>query len=314
MGKIVCVVNRKGGVGKTTTTIGIADTLAGATEVPYVAGRKLVVAVDLDPQASLSRALLSKHGRTEQDGRLRQAIENGRTLAALMDQALSGRSSPSAEEFLTHGVGPNGTNYSLLANEARAWDCERKAIKKPGEAKLKAILAQALKRLADQYKYVLVDCPPGQTVLAEAAVEAADLILCPITPDWLSYWGLESFDIYVRDLLGSRSEKETPLARFVFTKCKAKPTRSDAQNKIIQLVWDEFREPRHRVTLMIEVGSTANTAGRPLLVPFDSKVASRLEGWPHIGRIWPWTRAYSAPMQDGLLRLVTAMKKELGSG
>jgi Mrp family chromosome partitioning ATPase len=69
-GKIISVVNRKGGVGKTTVTLGLADTLIAETEKPYKAGEPIVLAVDLDPQGSHARyaACASSLGLGSQTG------------------------------------------------------------------------------------------------------------------------------------------------------------------------------------------------------------------------------------------------------
>lgn len=217
-GKVVSIVNRKGGVGKTTLTLALADTFVGETEQPYDPARPVVVAVDLDPQASLTRALLYDSSGPSEGGRLKAALDEGRTLASAIDDRLR-RGQRRLEEYLTHGVGPAGFTYSLLANEARAWDVERKGLRKPGEAKLKAALTEVIDELARSYRYVLIDAPPGQTALAEAAIQRSDLLLCPIAPDHLSFWGLESFDEYLRELFGGSNSQ--PPARFVFTKFKA---------------------------------------------------------------------------------------------
>ena len=78
----------------------------------------------------------------------------------------------------------------MLASEATAWNVEREALRTAGEARLKDVVKAMLTDLASTYRYVLVDAPPGQTVIAEAAIQASDLILCPTSPDLLSYWGL----------------------------------------------------------------------------------------------------------------------------
>jgi cellulose biosynthesis protein BcsQ len=272
----------------------------------------VVVAVDLDPQGSLTRALLSEHGRVDDNGRLGEVIKQKRILAEALERRLSDPSVP-IDEFLKHGVGPTGSHYSLLPNEATAWDVERRRSKRPGEAKLKAVLSRLIEDLAKRYDYVIIDCPPGQTVLAEAAITSSDLIICPITPDWLSYWGLESFDNYLRDVFQCNETDKQPAARFVFTKFRRKPPKYDPQNKIYEFV-EAFGEPERCVTLLREPGEKANTSGGPISLPLDPKLASRLEGWPNTGRVWPWSRIYTSATQSALLKLVAGMKKDLDRG
>jgi cellulose biosynthesis protein BcsQ len=82
-------------------------------------------------------------------------------------------------------------------------------LKEHGESKLRQLLFGVLEELAASYRYALVDCPPGQTVLAEVAIERADLVLCPTTPDWLSYWGLTSLDKYLQELFENKRRKSS---------------------------------------------------------------------------------------------------------
>ena len=106
--------------------------------------------------------------------------------------------------------------------------------------------------LASTYRYVLIDAPPGQTVVAEAAIQASDLVLCPTSPDLLSYWGLESFDQYLKEICAA---EDAPPARFVFTKFKKKAPKYDPQDRVHEWV-NAFAEPDHYVTLLRETGET----------------------------------------------------------
>lgn len=214
MGKIISIVNRKGGVGKTTLTLGLADTLIA--DQPYQAGKPVVLVVDLDPQGSLTRALLYDRREGAQQKNLSDVFKNGQTFAEFLKDRLHGQNRP-WDEFIRHGVGPVGKHYSLLANESNAWNVEREAVKRVGESLTKDTVSKILRDLASVYSYVLIDAPPGQTVIAESAIQTSDLVLCPTSPDYLSYWGLESFDDYLKDIC---ADGKGPAARFVFTKFK----------------------------------------------------------------------------------------------
>jgi cellulose biosynthesis protein BcsQ len=106
-GKIISVVNRKGGVGKTTVTLGLADTLIAETEKPYKAGVPVVLTVDLDPQGSLTRALLYDRRDPSKQTRLQDAFKEERTFAACLRDRLH-HATREVSEYLTHGVGPIG--------------------------------------------------------------------------------------------------------------------------------------------------------------------------------------------------------------
>jgi chromosome partitioning protein len=308
-GKIISVVNRKGGVGKTTITLGLADTLIAETEKPYEAGAPVVLTIDLDPQGSLTRALLYDRRDPSRQTRLQEAFKGKRTFASCLQDHLNGGSND-PNEYLTHGVGPIGKHYSMLANEATAWNVEREALRTAGEARLKDAVNGILTHLASTYRYVLIDAPPGQTVVAEAAIQASDLVLCPTSPDLLSYWGLESFDQYLKEICAGES---APPARFVFTKFKKKAPQYDPQDRVHEWV-NGFAEPSHYVTLLREAGQKSAVGGHSINLPFDPKLVSRLEGAPNPGRQWPWTRMYTRDTQLALLRLVSAVKRELNSG
>jgi cellulose biosynthesis protein BcsQ len=308
-GKIISVVNRKGGVGKTTVTLGLADTLIAETEKPYKPGAPIVLTVDLDPQGSLTRALLYDRHDASRQTKLQDTFKERRTFAAWLRDCL-GRTPKEGKHYLTHGVGPIGSHYSMLANEANAWNVEREGLRTAGETRLKAAVEAMLRELAGTYHYVLIDAPPGQTVVAEAAIQASDLVLCPTSPDLLSYWGLESFDQYLKELCAGGY---APPARFVFTKFKKKVPRYDPQDRVHNWV-NAFAEPDHYVTLLREVGEKSAVGGQSINLPFDPKLVTRLEGAPNPGRRWPWTRMYTRDTQLALLRLASAVKRELNSG
>ncbi len=127
MGQIISIVNRKGGVGKTTLTLGLADTLI--SEQKYKASDPMVLVVDLDPQGSLTRALLYDRNEGAPQAKLREVFDKRQTFGELLKERLEG-SNRSWNEFLRHGVGPVGQHYSMLANNGHVWDVERDAIKK----------------------------------------------------------------------------------------------------------------------------------------------------------------------------------------
>jgi hypothetical protein len=205
---------------------------------------------------------------------------------------------------------PSASTNSILANEASAWNVEREALRTAGEARLKDGVKAVLTDLASTYRYVLIDAPPGQTVIAEAAIQASDLVLCPTSPDLLSYWGLESFDQYLKEICAAG---DAPPARFVFTKFRKKAPKYDPQDRVHDLV-NAFAELERYITLLRETGEESATGGHSINLPFDPKLVSRLEGAPNVGRPWFWPRMYTPDTRRALLRLVSAVKRELNSG
>jgi cellulose biosynthesis protein BcsQ len=186
--KIISIVNRKGGVGKTTLAMGIADA--------FVSEHKAhVCIVDLDPQSSASQALLPAD---EFEGRVR----NDRNLHGLLLSRLSGED-PDVHEYrrdMLHFIkARDEVDMRLYPNSQRLWDLEERELLLDGGARLANAIKRVLRQEAEEERIVIVDCPPGQSVSALAAIQGSDLVLCPITPDRLAMWGKDVLTEYLKD-------------------------------------------------------------------------------------------------------------------
>lgn len=160
MGKVVALINQKGGVGKTTTTVNLAASLA-------LADRKILV-LDFDPQGNASSAL----------GVDREAAASKPNIYhALVGQApLSQTIHPTEVDGLF--VSPSnadltGAEIELVAAFAR-------------ESKLKAAIAE----VKADYDYILIDCPPSLGLLTVNALTAADSFLVPMQCEYFALEGL----------------------------------------------------------------------------------------------------------------------------
>jgi len=143
------VVNQKGGVGKTATTLNVGGALAEA-------GHRVLL-VDLDPQGHLTDAL-----------RMAPA-EDPATLAAALSGAWTG---PPADLVQTHSPGLDVITTSLdMFTLGRELDRLRAR-----EERLTRLLAG----LPDSYDHCLIDCPPALDILTDNALTAADGVLIPV--------------------------------------------------------------------------------------------------------------------------------------
>lgn len=197
MGHVISIVNRKGGVGKTTTTIALADTLVSEF-------REDVVILDLDPQASASIALLGKTMAL-------QRSENGLTLSGVLRHARTAGWEAGLDNFLDGQVnrisGRADVALALLPNGEELWDYELENAKSHSTAGMRSGMIAIIAALRERYDYVLVDCPPGQSESSSAVLAVSDLILCPTVPDRLSNWGLSGLERYVDYSLSGASAR-----------------------------------------------------------------------------------------------------------
>lgn len=175
MGKIIAVLNQKGGVGKTTTVINLAAYLAKL-------GRTVLI-VDLDPQGNATSGL----------GIEKQHLDS--TVYDVLFETIQ----PTAliSETGLAGVHIMPTNSQLAAAEVDL------ATEDKREFRLKAALQHV------EYDYVLIDCPPSLGLLSLNALTAADLVLVPVQAEYYALEGLgQLLDVIqrVRGGLNSRLE------------------------------------------------------------------------------------------------------------
>lgn len=154
--RIVAVLNQKGGVGKTTTSVNLTHALARL-------GKKVTV-IDLDPQCHLAVALgvVSK----QQAG---------------IDQVMLGES-PLATQRL-----PVRENLNLVVAGPRLQEIEQLT---QGGSHRGDLLRNALARDDGAQDFVFIDCPPSSGILVANALFAADELLVPMTSDYLALQGL----------------------------------------------------------------------------------------------------------------------------
>ena len=195
MSKIIALVNQKGGVGKTTSTINIGAGLA-------LKGKRVLL-IDLDPQASLTLSL-------GQDARQSDSTAY---------EALTGDLDARKAIIKLSG------GYDLIPCDARLLTLE--------EGKEKRLLQRAIAPLAGMYDYILIDCRPSLGNLMLNALTACNEVYIPVQAEYLALAGLAQLtntiaivkrslnqDIKITGVIITRYKARTKLSKEIYTRAK----------------------------------------------------------------------------------------------
>jgi chromosome partitioning protein len=158
MGRIVTIANQKGGVGKTTTAVNLAASLAAA--------ERRTLLVDLDPQGNAGSAL----------GVARDEVES-----SVYDVLLDGR--PVAEVA-------RRTELKFLDLVPASRHLVGAELELAGAPRREFRLREALERVAGDYEHVLVDCPPSLGLLTLNGLVAAQGVVIPLQCEYFALEGL----------------------------------------------------------------------------------------------------------------------------
>lgn len=158
MGKVITIVNQKGGVGKTTTAINLSASLATAE-------RKTLL-MDLDPQGNASSGM-----------GIRNQV-NGKNIYSVLIGQTDLRSNIVETELDCLSVVP--TDINLIGAEVELVNSLSR------EKRLK----EALTQVKGEYEFIIIDCPPSLGILTINSITAADSILIPLQCEYYAMEGL----------------------------------------------------------------------------------------------------------------------------
>jgi chromosome partitioning protein len=218
MTHVIATINLKGGVGKTTTTVGLAEFLSAEF------GKKVLV-IDLDPQTNATTVLIG-------EDHWKELAEEGHTLMTLFQDALRPDAAPpefDLQATLQRGVSPvkEVRSVDLLPSSLDLIDVQDRLASMPSgrfySDNPTDLLRRAVRPILEDYDYVLIDCPPNLGIITLNGLRISEGYIIPTIPDVLSTYGIPQIQKRVRAFADNLGETIAEIG-IVVTKYRAAST------------------------------------------------------------------------------------------
>ena len=204
MAHVFATINLKGGVGKTTTTVAMAEFMSGAL------GKKVLV-IDLDPQTNATVMLIGERKWEE----LNRADH---TIARLFKDALTeGDKQFDFDSTLQRGVSNvrEARTIDLLPSSLDLIDVQDRLATIPSgrfySVNATDLLSRAVKAHLDDYDVVIIDCPPNLGIITLNGLRISNGFVIPTIPDVLSTYGIPQITKRVQQFSEEIAERIEPL-------------------------------------------------------------------------------------------------------
>ena len=232
MAFFLAVANRKGGVGKSTVAVMLAHALS-------VYGGKRVLVLDLDSQCNASLILMGGQGWNE-------ARKAGRTISDYFYDLFDGIPAQARDYVVRNvggvwGAGGKPAQVSLVPGSRLVEDIQGELyLKQANQSNNPDVVANRvrgrieglIRRFEGDFDVVILDCPPGLSFAALAALKAADKVIVPFRPDYVSQLAVDRIALLIEDTRNLDDLAAIPLADRRYA-CVANYVRDDNKDYML---------------------------------------------------------------------------------